>query len=68
MTTAGRAAVMTERERKIEAIAKAAVTWVYDKNCANALMDLEDAVVALIGIPIEDADRAPTFPEKDQTS
>lgn len=57
---------MTEREEKIEAIAKAAVTWVYDKGCANALMDLEDSVVELIGIPIEEARRAPPFPEKEQ--
>jgi len=57
---------MTDREKKIEAIAKAAVTWVYDKGCANALMDLEDSVVALIGIPLDAADKVPDFPE-DQT-
>lgn len=55
---------MTERQRKIEAVAKAAVTWVYDKGCANALMDLEDAVVALIGIPIEESRKAPDFPDE----
>lgn len=53
---------MTEREQKIEAIAKAAVVWVYDKGCANALMDLEDAVVALIGVPLDDASEPPEFP------
>ena len=47
---------MTEREQKIEAVAKAAVTWVYDKGCANALMDLENAVVDLIGVPLDEAE------------
>lgn len=65
MTTAARVDAMTERAAKIEAIAKAAVTWVYDKSCARALMDLEDVVVDLIGIPLDETSEPPTFPEKD---
>lgn len=56
---------MTDRQEKIERIAKAAVCWVYDMGCANALMELQNSVVDLIGIEIEEVDAVPTYPENE---
>lgn len=33
--------------------------------CANALMELQNSVVDLIGIEIEEADAVPTYPENE---
>lgn len=43
----------TERETKRERVVKAAVEWVYDQTCSNALMELEDAVTDMIGTPLD---------------
>lgn len=43
------AAAQTERERKRERLLKAAVDWVFDQSCSEALMELEDAAADLIG-------------------
>lgn len=51
------APVTTDRAAKKERIARAAVDWVYGQNCANALAELEDAVVDLIGVEIGDDHR-----------
>lgn len=45
-----------DREAKVERIARAAVDAVYARYCSNSIAELEAAVVALIGIPIEDED------------
>lgn len=42
----------TDREEKKKRVVKAAVEWVYDQSCTNALMELEDAVIDLIGQPL----------------
>lgn len=48
-----------------ERIVKAAVTAVYDRYCSTAIAELESAVVALIGTPIdsEDDEDAPPSPK-----
>lgn len=48
------APAQTEREAKRERVLKAACDWVYDQTCANALAELEDAVVDLIGPKLDD--------------
>jgi hypothetical protein len=49
----------TEREAKRERVVKAAVEWVYDQSCSNALMELEDAVTEFIGHQLYLKDRPP---------
>lgn len=34
-------------------VIRAAVDWVYNQSCSNALMELEDSVTELFGIPID---------------
>ncbi|WP_210263981.1 hypothetical protein [Bradyrhizobium denitrificans] len=42
---------------KRERVVKAAVEWVFDQSCSNALAELEDAVCAFMGIDLEQARR-----------
>jgi hypothetical protein len=35
-----------------ERIVAAAIMWVYDQTCSNALMELESAVEAYVGQPV----------------
>lgn len=49
-------APIEDREDKRERIARAAVDAVYSRYCSNSIAELEAAVVALIGVPIEDDD------------
>ena len=37
------------KEQKRERLLKAAVDWVYDQTCSEALMELEDAAVDFVG-------------------
>lgn len=53
------APAQTERERKRERILKAAIDWVYDQSCSEALMELEDAVTDFVG---------PKLPERQSTT
>lgn len=46
----------TDADRQKDRICKAAVDAVYGRYCTNSIAELEAAVVALIGIPIEDED------------
>lgn len=52
MTEEAAPAPTDEKAAKMERICKAAVDWVYSQHCANALMELEDAVEDLIGVPV----------------
>lgn len=42
-----------DRQVQLEAVARAAILWVYDQQCSSALATLEDAVVAYTGRPID---------------
>lgn len=44
-----------EKREKLELIARAAILWVYDQGCPNALADLEEKVVEYTGREIGDA-------------
>jgi hypothetical protein len=39
-------------DRKRARVIRAAVDWVYNQNCSNALMELEDSVTEFYGIEI----------------
>jgi hypothetical protein len=39
-------------DRKRARIVRAAVDWVYNQSCSNALMELEDSATDFIGVPI----------------
>lgn len=43
-----------DRKLKHDRIVRAAVEYVYDKNCRSARIELDRAVVDLIGSPLED--------------
>lgn len=42
-------AIAPTKEKKRERLLKAAVDWVYDQSCSEALMELEDAAADLVG-------------------
>lgn len=58
------APAQTERDERRERVVKAAVEWVYDQSCSNALMELEDAVTEFMRVPLHAARRALSEQEK----
>lgn len=48
MTKASTVSAPTDEQKK-ERIVTAAIMWVYDQSCPNALMDLEGAVEGYVG-------------------
>lgn len=51
------ATVQTSRDWRLDQkrarVIRAAVDWTYNQSCSSALMELEDAVVDLFGVPLD---------------